>query len=369
MNAISDISDIQQAAFKSICEVKERSNSPISKVSGLAYAVLQRPDLDSATRFFEDFGLQVASKTANKVYLRGRNTEHHALVIEKGPTEFSRLGFYADEAEVQKLAKHFQQPLNNHSDIMGGQYVTLTTPFDLAVEINFGLNSLPEITKQASDPWNLSDTKVRINDCIRKNIAPVLVHKLGHSVHSVTNLKESIEWFQDTLGMIASDFQFLPEESLPSAAFLRCDQGSTPTDHHTIALAIAPKLGHEHTAFELDSMEDIAISKDWLEKRKSYQHSWGMGRHILGSQIFDYWRDNESDLFEHYADGDLFDNTIPTGYHPFGKKSLHQWGPDITKNFAGMDKPWALIKTLIKRLMRKDDLNLTRVKKLAQAMT
>ena len=24
---------------------------------------------------------------------------------------------------------------------------------------------------------------------------------------------------------------------------------------------------------------------------RGYPHAWGVGRHILGSQIFDYWRD------------------------------------------------------------------------------
>ena len=41
---------------------------------------------------------------------------------------------------------------------------------------------------------------------------------------------------------------------------------------------------------------------------RGYRHSWGIGRHIQGSQIFDYWRDPDKMMFEHYADGDVFDS-------------------------------------------------------------
>ena len=56
---------------------------------------------------------------------------------------------------------------------------------------------------------------------------------------------------------------------------------------------------------------------DWL-KEKGRRHEWGVGRHILGSQIFDYWRDPWGHTLEHWTDGDLLD--APWGsrrrYHP-----------------------------------------------------
>jgi hypothetical protein len=35
-----------------------------------------------------------------------------------------------------------------------------------------------------------------------------------------------------------------------------------------------------------------------------YTPSWGIGRHILGSQVFDYWRDPHGFEIEHWTDGD-----------------------------------------------------------------
>jgi hypothetical protein len=35
-------------------------------------------------------------------------------------------------------------------------------------------------------------------------------------------------------------------------------------------------------------MDTQLIGHDWLEK-KGWTNCWGVGRHLLGSQIFDYW--------------------------------------------------------------------------------
>ena len=42
--------------------------------------------------------------------------------------------------------------------------------------------------------------------------------------------------------MIVSDFLFFPgqRDRGPTMSFIRCDRGQTPTDHHTIALALGP---------------------------------------------------------------------------------------------------------------------------------
>ncbi|PRC49164.1 2,3-dihydroxybiphenyl 1,2-dioxygenase, partial [Mycobacterium sp. ITM-2017-0098] len=69
---------------------------------------------------------------------------------------------------------------------------------------------------------------------------------------------------------------------------------------------------------------------------RGYHRSWGIGRHIQGSQIFDYWRDPDGLLVEHFADGDMFDNTLEPGWAPFTATGLAQWGPPVTKDFLGI---------------------------------
>lgn len=68
-----------------------------------------------------------------------------------------------------------------------------------------------------------------------------------------------------------------------------------------------------HAAFECIDLDDVAMGHAWLPER-GWEHAWGMGRHLLGSQIFDYWRDPWYDKLEHYVDSDLFTADKPTDF-------------------------------------------------------
>ena len=92
-------------------------------------------------------------------------------------------------------------------------------------------------------------------------------------------------------------------------SFIRCDRGSTPADHHTLAMALGPVNRYVHSAYQVCDLDALAAGGEHL-REQGYFRSWGIGRHIQGSQIFDYWRDPDGFLVEHFADGDMFDNTL-----------------------------------------------------------
>lgn len=43
-----------------------------------------------------------------------------------------------------------------------------------------------------------------------------------------------------------------------------------------------------HTSYETHDFDTQVLGHDWL-REKGYKNCWGVGRHVLGSQIFDYW--------------------------------------------------------------------------------
>lgn len=49
------------------------------------------------------------------------------------------------------------------------------------------------------------------------------------------------------------------------------------------------------------------IGHDYLLS-KGYKYWWGVGRHILGSQVYNYWLDLDGFVVEHFTDGDLVNN-------------------------------------------------------------
>ena len=48
-----------------------------------------------------------------------------------------------------------------------------------------------------------------------------------------------------------------------------------------------PALIH-HSSFEVHDMDSQNIGHQWLEDHE-WINAWGVGRHLFGSQIFDYW--------------------------------------------------------------------------------
>jgi hypothetical protein len=88
----------------------------------------------------------------------------------------------------------------------------------------------------------------------------------------------------------------------------------------------------DHSAFEVIDLDDLIQSGAFLENR-GHRHSWGIGRHVQGSQIFDYWRDPFGNKMEHWTDGDLVNAHTPVGLAQLSDDALYQWGPTPTQDF------------------------------------
>jgi hypothetical protein len=41
-------------------------------------------------------------------------------------------------------------------------------------------------------------------------------------------------------------------------AFIRCDRGSGPTDHHTLAMLLSPEQGYVHSVREVADLDALA---------------------------------------------------------------------------------------------------------------
>ncbi len=180
----------------------------------------------------------------------------------------------------------------------------------------------------------------------------------------------TLDWYLDTLGMIVSDFLFLDGQRGrgPTMAFVRCDQGGTPVDHHTLALHLGPGNGYVHSAYQVTDLDSIAAGGEYLAER-GYQRSWGIGRHIQGSQLFDYWRDPDRFMLEHFADGDLFSCDLEPGWAPMSASGLAQWGPPVTRDFLGTNPSPAKLREVMTALREDNELDPARLLGLMKAMS
>ena len=93
------------------------------------------------------------------------------------------------------------------------------------------------------------------------------------------------------------------------------------------------KRGLNHVSFEVQDVDDLMAGHDHLKGSGTYQHFWGIGRHLLGSQIFDYWADPWGRVHEHWTDSDLLNDQTPPRVVPSSQGLRSQWGPGAPQAF------------------------------------
>jgi hypothetical protein len=315
-----------------------RSRNPVIKVHDLAWLEFQKPDLVRAEAFSRAFGFTTVSRTGDELRLRGTDASAPCVVIRRGPTSrFVGTAFTAaDESDVRRLAKASGVATRALSATTGGLAVDLVDPGGMPVRVVAGAYQLDALPSQPVQTFNFGAELRRANAVQRPPRQPARVQRLGHIVLQRTKYLESLNWYLDQLGMIVSDFLFFPgrRDRGPTMSFIRCDRGRVPADHHTVALALGPTNRYLHSAYQVCDLDALAAGGEYL-KDSGYQRSWGIGRHIQGSQIFDYWRDPDGFLVEHFSDGDMFDCTVEPGWAPFTGSGLSQWGPPVSKDFLG----------------------------------
>ena len=121
----------------------------------------------------------------------------------------------------------------------------------------------------------------------------------------------------------------------------------------------------EHSAYEVVDLDAVGQGQQVM-RAAGHRHMWGIGRHILGSQIFDYWFDPDGEQFEHYADGDVFTADYETRYSPFSSASIWAWGQDTPAFMRG--KPSLKMIGQVLRGLFSDRLKPARLKVLGGAM-
>lgn len=315
-----------------------RSRNPLIKVTDVAWLEFDKPDLARAEAFAHAFGFGTALRTDTELHLRGSDPDAPCVLIRCGAqTRFRGMAFAAgDDTDLVRLADKTGARVTALPEAIGGLGVHLTDPSGIPVHVVSGTHPLSPLPAQAPHTFNLGHDVVRINATQRPPRVPTTVQRLGHVVVQSTRYRAALDWYLDTLGLIVSDFLYFPgqRERGPTMSFIRCDRGSIPTDHHTLALALGPANRYVHSAYQVSDLDALAAGGEYL-KDHGYQRSWGIGRHIQGSQIFDYWRDPDGFMVEHFTDGDMFDSTLEPGWAEFTASGLAQWGPPATADFLG----------------------------------
>lgn len=306
---------------------KAAAQAPLIRVEDIAHVRFRAPDLAAMRAFLVDFGLQPFDH-GGRLYARAADGRPFVHATEQGEAGFVALGLRAASRACLKALAHAEDVAVTPFDGPGGgDVVRLTDPDGFQVEVIAGQQPATAAPAAAMpDPLrNTAAHKARLRSLVRLEAGPSHVQRIGHCVLNVSDFRTSEAWYKARFGFLTSD-EVEAAPDVPLGAFMRCDLGERPADHHTLFLAQLPqKPGFLHAAFEVANLDDLMLGHQHLKSRKR-DAAWGVGRHIMGSQVFDYWRDPFGHELEHWTDGDLLTAADPPRRMPFQSLLAVQWG-------------------------------------------
>jgi catechol 2,3-dioxygenase-like lactoylglutathione lyase family enzyme len=277
----------------------------------LAHVHYIHANLDRALEFLKDFGLNEVEVRSGTHFFRGYGTEPFVYSAAKGDhDEFGGASFVVESMSDLELAS---TTLPNATAIHalnapgGGQRVTFYDPIDkFPMHLVYGQTAAQVSADYPELPSNYPLTKHRpVNSFKRLQPGPAPVHKLGHYGCCVTDFAAAFEFYTTRFNFKPSDIVYEGDRDITT--FLHLDRGMEQVDHHTffffqgqyqrwrdtvrisdLIVQAGPKFHVHHASFEVHDMDVQALGHQWLSN-KGYELEWGVGRHVLGSQVFDYW--------------------------------------------------------------------------------
>jgi catechol 2,3-dioxygenase-like lactoylglutathione lyase family enzyme len=307
------------------------------KASDILYVRYQLADLDRAEAFLIDFGLTTVERDAHVLRMRGVAGQAPFMyeAVRGGDDRFVGFGFRAESLDgIDRLA---HMPDSSQVEALegtqGGWRVRMRMPDGFLVDAVTGFEPAANYPVRKPNAFNAGDLKQRINASVRQRTEPVPALRLGHVVLHVSDHDASVGWLNERLGLLPSDHLAPPDRpDHVIGTFMRIDKGSELVDHHCLFVLQSAQVGVHHCSFEVQDLDHVMAAHDHL-LAKGYTLDCGVGRHMLGSQIYDYWRDPAGFRVEHYTDGDIVNHTHRPGVFCGTADETTQWGMRPSPDF------------------------------------
>ena len=298
----------------------------MSGIRDILYVCFAVPDFAAQRTFLQDFGLQVFEQ-GDRLYARGTDASAFIYSAAAGEAGFAGLGFEAEsEADLNRIAAIDGVAVESNSAPGGGLIAKLKDPDGVNVDVVWGMKKADPLPVWSRSAFNDGQSRPRLGERVSFDKSPHSIKRLGHCVLEVSDFKAAYAWYHERFGLIVSDEIYAGDESNVIGAFLRCDRGDTYTDHHTLFLLGTGNPRFNHAAFEIADW-DALMDGHFALQNAGYEHSWGVGKHLLGSQVFDYWKDPHGFTLEHFTDGDLFNASFGSHKAPVEQLLGSHWGP------------------------------------------
>ncbi|MFM0698252.1 VOC family protein [Paraburkholderia sediminicola] len=296
----------------------------------IAYLAFNYEDVGRAENFYKDFGLVTSERTSEATYMRGADGQRYCFIARKGGRPgLACVGMRASNMDALRTAATLPgaSAVETLQRPGGGYGVRMASPDGIPFELVYGIETVEPLPPLEPLKVNHGQHRPRKGVWQRPGLEHARALRLGHCALTTNNYAANAAWLESHFGMRPSDVLYDGSKDNALGGFFHCTGGEEWTDHHTIAL-FPGEPGPHHTSFEVQDFDSQFIANRYLTSR-GWQPLWGVGRHVLGSQVFDYWFDPEGNVAEHFTDGDLVPPELQPEFHQVSDDSLAQWGPPM----------------------------------------
>jgi len=281
--------------------------------------------------FLEDFGMLKAHRDSRRLYMRGYGDAPFFHVTELGEPGVVSFGYEVRDpgrlAELAAMPGAAEiEPLDGPG---GGKRVRLRDPNGLWIELVTGRERAAALSARPL---------IRPADGASRTLGPARIARIAHTAYMTPKLQETISWYQRTLGVIPSDELYIGESGNVLGQFDRLDLGDTLVDHHVIFLLRGQRAGMHHVSFQVEGIDDIFFGFDHMVSRR-HDHVRGIGRHALGSQIFNYWMSPFNQMHEHWFSQERLNAASKFNRIPIGEGMSYDTGEKPPQRFVEQATP------------------------------
>jgi len=273
-------------------------------IVGLQSIIYGVEDVDLATRFQEDWGLELVEKGKTgssfrlpdntSVDIRSVGDENLPPPTVLGSTAREVIWGAADKDTLEAIGAELSKDRKITVDSEGG----LHSHDDLGYRIGFRVTTRdvkPLTFPDSNTVGNASRVDQRADVFARRG--PVKQQRMSHVVYWAPQAPAAAaEFYLNRLGFK------LTESLLGKNFFMRCG-GSN--DHHNLFLENGGnKFGFQHAAYEVRDSDEVLKCGTYMEE-KGWQSQLGPGRHYFGSGWFWYFWNPAGGLIETGFDSDF----------------------------------------------------------------
>jgi catechol 2,3-dioxygenase-like lactoylglutathione lyase family enzyme len=256
-------------------------------------------DLDTSTRFYEDFGLELVEREAevarfqlaegSSVILRRRGDPAlpEPFLAEAGPREI--IWGLDSQASLEAVTSDLRRDRTVSVDADG----TVRCSDDSGIRIGFRVFPRQPLGVMAAQGENNPARVTRWNRH-RKWYERASPKQINHVVFGVPNIDAAVAFYTLRLGFRVTDIM------RGFGMFMRCDGRS---DHHNLFLFRAPKVLFSHVSFAVETIDELMTGANDMQGR-GWKSDVGLGRHRISSLIFYYMGNPAGGQSEYSADSD-----------------------------------------------------------------